>query len=360
MADKDFTILYVDDEVDNLRVFKAAFRRKYKIELASSAEEGIRILKEKPIDLIITDQRMPEITGVEFLKKVVPLYPDTVRMVLTGYSDLSAIVEAINLGQIYRYIGKPWDEEELNVAIENARQLSRLKKKNRELLAELQHKMEIQEKTLQTFKRFVPPKVVEECLSTAPTTIFEGEQRHLTVLFCDLRGFTSISEKWHPTQVVSFLNDYYESMTDAVEKYGGVVMQYIGDEVFAVFGAPISISDHELKAVTAALEMREQMEKVNTKYRETLGFDLSIGIGVNSGEVVAGTLGTHSRLSYSVAGDVVNTGKRIESVTKSSPNQILVHESVYEKVKETFSSRALDPVYVKGKEQALNLYEILK
>ena len=124
MADKDFTILYVDDEMDNLRVFKAAFRRKYTVELASSAEEGIRILKEKPIDLIITDQRMPEMTGVEFLKEIVPLYPDTVRMVLTGYSDLSAIVEAINLGQIYRYIGKPWDEGELNVAIENARQLS--------------------------------------------------------------------------------------------------------------------------------------------------------------------------------------------------------------------------------------------
>ncbi|MEM8890487.1 MAG: adenylate/guanylate cyclase domain-containing protein, partial [Bacteroidota bacterium] len=167
-------------------------------------------------------------------------------------------------------------------------------------------------------------------------------------------------EKWQPTQVVSFLNDYYESMTEAVEKYGGVVMQYIGDEVFAVFGAPISISDHELKAVTAAIEMREQMDKVNAKYRETLGFDLSIGIGINSGEVVAGTLGTHSRLSYSVAGDVVNTGKRIESLTKANPNQILVHEAVYEKVQEVFEGRALEPVHVKGKEQALNLFEILK
>jgi len=127
---KDFTILYVDDEEHNLVSFKASFRRDYKILTAINAREGIRVLRENDVHLIITDQRMPEITGVEFLEKILPDYPETIRMILTGFSDIEAVIDAINKGQVYRYINKPWDEREMRMTIENARQLYGLKEEN--------------------------------------------------------------------------------------------------------------------------------------------------------------------------------------------------------------------------------------
>ncbi len=114
-------ILYVDDEMDNLTVFKSTFRRDYKIHLANSAEEGQEILRQNPqIEVIITDQRMPEVTGVEFLEKTVQEYPDSVRMILTGFSDVEAIIDSINKGQVFRYITKPWDKEVLKQIIDEA------------------------------------------------------------------------------------------------------------------------------------------------------------------------------------------------------------------------------------------------
>jgi len=127
---KDFIILYVDDEEHNLISFKASFRREYKILTAINAFDGIRILRENDIHLIITDQRMPEMTGVEFLEKILPEYPETIRMILTGYSDIEAVIDGINKGQVYRYINKPWDEREMRMTIENARQLYGLKEEN--------------------------------------------------------------------------------------------------------------------------------------------------------------------------------------------------------------------------------------
>ena len=130
MKKKDFSILYVDDEEHNLISFKASFRRDYKIMTAVSAYEGIRILRENDIQLIITDQRMPEMTGVEFLEKILPDYPETIRMIITGYSDIEAVIDGINKGQVYRYISKPWDEREMRMTIENAMQLYGLKEEN--------------------------------------------------------------------------------------------------------------------------------------------------------------------------------------------------------------------------------------
>ena len=136
MADKSFNILYIDDEEQNLISFKAVFRRDYQIFTALSGEEAIEILKEEDIHLIIADQRMPGMTGVEFLEKIIPEYPDIVRIVLTGYSDVDAIIQAINKGQVFRYISKPWDETELKIAIENSRQLYQLQLKNTQLFSQ--------------------------------------------------------------------------------------------------------------------------------------------------------------------------------------------------------------------------------
>lgn len=125
-----FTILYVDDEEENLVSFKATFRRDYNVLTALTGKEGIEILRNEYVDLVITDQRMPEMTGVEFLEKVLYEFPETTRIVITGYSDIEAVIGAINRGEVYRYITKPWDTRELKMTIENARQMHYLKKEN--------------------------------------------------------------------------------------------------------------------------------------------------------------------------------------------------------------------------------------
>src|ERR1700742_4720368 len=131
-------VLYVDDEINNLNSFKAAFRRDFEIFTASSAKEGRKILDSNEIGVIITDQRMPGMTGIEFLESILPIYPDTIRILLTGFSDMNAVMDAINRGQVYKYLVKPWQNDELKMYIENALEIYHLRKENKELARKLQ------------------------------------------------------------------------------------------------------------------------------------------------------------------------------------------------------------------------------
>lgn len=136
------SILYVDDEEDNLTVFKSTFRREFTIHLAKSGAEGMEILKNNDIQLIITDQRMPGMTGIQFLESVIPDHPDCIRMILTGFSDVEAIIEAINKGRVYRYITKPWNKDELHQTINKAFENYDLREKNKNLIEELKQSNE--------------------------------------------------------------------------------------------------------------------------------------------------------------------------------------------------------------------------
>jgi adenylate cyclase len=359
MSDKSFNILYVDDEEQNLISFKAVFRRDYSIFTAISGEEAIHVLNSQDIHLIITDQRMPGMTGVEFLQKIIPEYPDVVRIVLTGYSDIEAIISAINKGQVFRYINKPWDETELRITIENSRQVFQLQFKNKQLVEDLQNKVNELERTLRLFIRYVPEPVVKKSLETAEGTIMEGELRKIAVLFCDLRRFTEISEEQSPKEVVSFLNTYYSIMSEPIRKYNGIVNQYVGDEIFAIFGAPVSFPDLERNAVFCALEMREKLQVLNDLYRDRFHMELQFGIGINFGDVIAGNLGSEDRIDYSVTGDTVNAGKRIEMLSKNIPNSILISETIYEPVRDLIEANSWGPVELKGKKEWMQVYEVI-
>lgn len=131
------SVLYVDDEQNNLLSFKAAFRREFEVHTAISGQEGLEIVKNEAIDVIITDQRMPNMTGVEFLQKVIPFAPDPMRILLTGYSDINAVVDAINKGEVYRYLTKPWDNDFLKTTIKQAYEVFMLRKENDRLIDEL-------------------------------------------------------------------------------------------------------------------------------------------------------------------------------------------------------------------------------
>lgn len=130
-------VLYVDDEINNLNSFKAAFRRNFNIYTAQSAAEGRQVLLAQEIGVIITDQRMPDTTGIEFLESILPIYPDTIRILLTGFSDVNAVMDAINRGQVYKYLVKPWQNNELKIYIQNAIEIYELRKENKELINKL-------------------------------------------------------------------------------------------------------------------------------------------------------------------------------------------------------------------------------
>lgn len=133
MEKDKITILYVDDEVNNLKAFKATFRRDYKIYLAESADEGRDILLQQDIDIIITDQRMPKENGVDFLESIIPMHPDPMRILLTGYTDIQAVIDAINKGKVYHYLTKPWEEDYLRTVVKNAFEVYSLRRENKQL-----------------------------------------------------------------------------------------------------------------------------------------------------------------------------------------------------------------------------------
>ncbi|MCU0374939.1 MAG: response regulator [Chitinophagaceae bacterium] len=130
-------VLYVDDEINNLNSFKATYRRDFKVYTANSGPEALKIIKEVNFQVIITDQRMPEMTGVEFLIEVLKISPDAIRILLTGYSDINAVIDAVNKGQIYYYVNKPWDEQQLRIIINNAYEIYALREKNKILMEKL-------------------------------------------------------------------------------------------------------------------------------------------------------------------------------------------------------------------------------
>lgn len=134
---KDIHVLYIDDEVHNLSAFKASFRRTYTVYTAESAEEARKILEAHTIHIIISDQRMPQMTGIQFFESIVDAFPDPIRMLLTGYADINAVIDAINKGQVYKYFSKPWDEQELRSNIDKAYELYCLRKENQELTEKL-------------------------------------------------------------------------------------------------------------------------------------------------------------------------------------------------------------------------------
>ena len=182
------------------------------------------------------------------------------------------------------------------------------------------------------------------------------EVKDVSVLFSDIVGFTTMSEKMSPAAVSLLLNDYFSRMTDIIFKYEGTLDKYIGDAIMAVFGAPLDMPDHCMRAIKAALEMRDQLESFNADRKE--GPTIRIRIGINSGKAVAGEMGGINKKEYTVLGDTVNTASRLES-SVAKPMQVVVGENTYTATKDLFDFRSLGPATLKGKERTVEVYEVL-
>jgi adenylate cyclase len=234
------------------------------------------------------------------------------------------------------------------IAIENAR-----------LFDEVAESREAEKSVRQLFQKYVPADVVREALNMK-----EGRRlsRKLTatVLFSDIRGFTSISEKMPPEGVVGFLNDYLQRMVDIVFDEGGIVDKFIGDAVMAVFGAPVPKPDDAARAVRAALRMIEEVERFNEEQKKQGGVEIEVGIGLHTGPLIAGNIGSDRKMEYTVIGDTVNAAKRVESLNQEMKTHVLITQQCYGATGEVFAVRELPRVQVKGKEQPLQVYEVLR
>ncbi len=206
-------------------------------------------------------------------------------------------------------------------------------------------------------QRLLSPNLVEEVVSGRLDIKKGGESRYVTSMFADIRGFTSISEQITPQELVALLNEYFELMVDVIFKYEGTLDKFVGDEIMALWGAPISKEDDTERAVLAALEMQELLGVFNAKQLKKNAHQLHIGIGLNTGEVVAGYIGSTKSMSYTVMGDNVNTAARLCSAANAG--EVLIGANTFSKVGAKFNLEKLPPTKLKNKSQHVDIYRVL-
>jgi class 3 adenylate cyclase len=207
------------------------------------------------------------------------------------------------------------------------------------------------------FQRYVSPDVIEEILSDPEKNYMKTDKRTMSVLFSDLRGFTAMSEKLEPEQVVEILNEHFEVMSEIILRNRGTLDKFVGDEIMALFGAPIYTESHALKAIKTALEMQKAQDELSKKVKRKFGIEIDIGIGINTGDMVVGNIGCRQRMDYTVIGDSVNIAARL--CTSAKAGQILISETTYAEVKKLVKVEELQPITVKGKSKPLHIYNVV-
>jgi adenylate cyclase len=201
--------------------------------------------------------------------------------------------------------------------------------------------------------------VIEAMLKDPARLKLGGDEKVLTVLFSDLQGFTSHSERYTPHEMIGLLSEYYARMTEQIFAYEGMLKEYVGDELMAIFGAPIEQADHAERACAAALAMREHRKALREEWSKLGRPPLIARTGINSGLMLVGNLGSKYRFAYGVLGDHVNLGSRLEGLNKVYGTEILIGENTARLVEKSFLLREIDMVQVVGREQAVRIYELL-
>jgi adenylate cyclase len=208
------------------------------------------------------------------------------------------------------------------------------------------------------FGQYVPSKHIDQMLQTSGEFGLRGDDREMSVLFADIRGFTTISEGLTARQLVELLNTYFTPMTEIIFKNRGTIDKYVGDLIMAFWGAPLPDANHAHDAIESALSMQEKLKDLATTLKDKNWPDIQLGIGINSGTMSVGDMGSQYRRNYTVLGDNVNLASRIESLTKFYGAHIMVGEST-QRDQSDFVFRKLDRVKVKGKNRGIEIYEVL-
>ena len=348
-------VLAVDDNEDNLFVLKRPIKKEgYSLLTAMSGPEAIKILETHKVDVILLDWMMPVVSGIEVMRQIKkhPEWRLIPIIMVTAKASLQDVRQGLQEGAS-DYMAKPFESAELLARIGSSMRERFLTME----LVESNKRLEASGKFIKNvFGRFVSDEVVESVLTSPAGLDMGGDKRKVTILMSDLCGFTSISESLPPEKVVEMLNRYFEVMIKIIGKYRGTIGDFIGDGLMVLFGAPIGGEDDSRRALLCSIEMQQAMAGINESASEVGLPEIEMAIGVNTGEVVAGNIGSAERVKYSVVGNAVNLAARIESF--ASGGQILISEATLKDIGEGVVVENKLAMQAKGIRDAVTLYKV--
>jgi adenylate cyclase len=369
------SVLLVDDEPRVLDSLEALLAMDYRIVRAEGGRRALELLAAEEVALVISDQRMPDLTGTELLARAREVAPDTVRILLTAFTDADALMASINAANVYHFVLKPWDPQELVLTVrrgverfsltrERERLLRDLAAKNQDLertLARLQAAQDdlVREASLRAqLQRYVSPRLADLAIANPALLELPGDWREATVLFADIARFTRLIERTAAPVVIRLLDEYFNEMIDVIFRHGGTVEQLIGDEIVALFGVPQPGRDAAADAVSAALDMVHAVATLGRRWAAEGRPAFDIGVGLSSGPVMAGTIGSDRRRELIVLGRPMIAAARIQRMTRLFGAHIIADEATFRQV-DGVRCRELGAPRLKGLRERPLLYEIL-
>jgi adenylate cyclase len=335
------TILVVDDNrVNSLLLGRGLEQQGHAVIFAENGREALDLLRGRRFDLMLLDVLMPELDGYQVLAelKLDPHLRDLPVIMTSSLDELDSVVKCIEMGA-EDYLPKPINPVLLNARITASLEKKRLRDQQRELIS-----------------TFATKEVADDLLTSGFS--LGGKHLEASAMFCDIRSFTTIAEAREPAETIELLNDYYTLMMDAISAEDGIVAHMAGDGLMAIFGAPLPREDHRRRAVLAACQMVQLIRLFNEEQAARDKVQIQIGIGIASGQVVAGYAGTHQRATYTCVGDTVNVAARLESHTKVVNHTILIDEHTRLGLDDVIAVDAQGQLLLKGKTQPVNVYAI--
>ena len=320
--DEPFNVDYLEQELDDLG---------YKTISATNGQEALDRIEGDQPDLVLLDIMMPIMDGFTVLERVKanPAVRDIPIIVISANNDMQSVVRGIKIGA-EDYLPKPFEPTLLHARISASLEKKALRDQQRELL-----------------HTFASEEVAKKLMSDGFS--LGGKRMDASIMFTDIRSFTTLSEKSDPAETIQMLNEYFASMFEPISRHGGIVNQIIGDGLMTLFGLVGSEQDHREQAVRAALGMQEALKTLNERRAEAGKAPIRIGIGIASGSVIAGYTGTHHRATYTCVGDTVNLAARVEAYTKEAGKPILIDSSTQQGLPAGLRLEALGSVTFKGK-----------
>lgn len=323
------TLLVIDDNEQSRELLsRYLVRQGHQVLDAASGAEAMRILASTPVDLLFLDLVMPEMSGMELLRRIKadPKLRAVPVIIVSGISDTEGVIRCIEAGAD-DYLDKPFNPTLLQARLNAGLQRKRWHDREEAYRRELERNQRF---IRNTFGRYLSDEIVDALLESPQGLNLGGSACTVTILMADIRNFSPICEDNEPERVVQLLNNYLGVMSGIIMASNGTVDEFIGDGILAIFGAPVARDDDALRAISCALQMQEAVGGINARNRELGLPEIAIGIGLNTGEVVAGNIGSERRSKYAVVGHTVNLTARIESYTE--PGEILAAASTIAEV----------------------------
>jgi len=341
VAERGARLLVADDnKVNRLLLARSLTLQGHRVESAENGRIALEMLRRGGFDLLLLDMEMPEMDGFQVMEQLAadPLLRDMPVIVTSSLEGVAHVVRCIELGAD-DYLHKPVNPVLLRARIDSSLEKKRLRDQQKALV-----------------ERFATSAVAADLLQGG--FALGGKRVQATVMFCDIRGFTTIVESQGPEETIDLLNTWYTLMFEAITGQSGVVNQMIGDGLMAIFGAPLPVTEPPLAAVRAALEMTEMIELLNAERAAEGKAPLAIGVGIATGDVFAGYTGTEARATYTCVGDTVNLAARLEAHTKQAGRGILVDGATQAALAGRVASDSLGTVQFKGKAQPVDVFAI--